>query len=476
MWRPAFAAMVLLGCASSTVLLGCASSTGDALMRQRSFVEAEAAYDRDLAAAPGDRELKQKRDAARFEAMRAKLEQARSVRTSGHGQAALPLLAEALALETRWKLAVPADLAAVRDAEIAAAGDAVAAVMRRELAARTPLAAGKRIEKLLSLFVHPRLVAVRDKIMADIAAVGKARCGALAASDGARTPYLARLAAGYCRPYGVEIAAPAAPEQRRGLRVTGRVESTSDVHHRAIESWVASAFQESAWFAPEATAAAPLALSGQYDAKLERKQVTLTAPYRNVETTTVRRYYMNTGIKLETESERVFPYLAEQYDARYHLDATLTLQLTDGAPPFVIRVNWQQKRRAYEHDVSFPKAGVHPQKANLPSVSAWLSQRLAGKRYALVKKLQARWAKTYCAAARFEIEDAARCLSGSGERIPRAVAALETVFGEDAPLLLERAARGAPPPPDEKPDPKDATEKPESPTIEENTPGSVESI
>ena len=456
------------------MLAGCASSQGDALMRQRSFAEAEAAYDRELAATPGDRELKQKRDAARFGAMRAKLEQARAVRTSGHGQAALPMLADALALETRWKLAVPADVAAMRDAEIAAAADTVAAVVRPQIAARTPLAARKRIEKLLSLFVHPRLAAVRDKTMADIVAAGKARCAELTASDGARTPYLARLAADYCRPYGVEVAAPATPDQRRGLRVSGRVENTRDGQHQAIESWVASAFQESAWFAPDAAAAAPLTLSGRYDAKLERKQVTLTAPYRSVETTTVRRAYLNTGIKLETESERVFPYLAEQYDARYHLDATLTLQLADGAPPFVIRVNWEEKRKAYEHDVSFPKAGVHPQKANLPSVNAWLSKRLAGKQHALVKKLQARWAKAFCAAPRFEAEDAARCLCGAGERIPRAVAALEKVFGEDGPLLLERGARRGPS--DEKPETPDTIPKPASPTIEENDPGRVESI
>jgi len=452
-------------------LAGCASSQGDALMRQRSFAEAEAAYDRELAATPGDRELKQKREAARFEAMRAKLEQARAIRTSGHGQAALPLLADALALETRWKLAMPADVVALRDAEIAGAADAVAAAVQPQLAARTPLAAGKRIEKLLSLLVHPRLAAIRDKTMADIAAAGKARCAELAASEG---PYLARLAAGYCRPYGVEVAAPATPDQRRGLRVSGRVQTTTDAEHRAIESWVASAFQESAWFAPDAAAAAPLALAGRYDAHLERKQVTLTAPYRSVATTTVRRAYLNTGIKLETESERVFPYLAEQYDARYHLDATLTLQLADGAPPFVIRVNWQEKRKAYEHDVSFPAAGVHPQKANLPSVNAWLSQRLAGKRRALVKKLQARWAKAFCAAARFEAEDAARCLCGAGERIPRAVAALEKVFGADAPLLLERGARSAPS--DEQPETPDTTQKPASPTIEENVPGQGESI
>ena len=454
------------------MLAGCASSQGDALMRQRSFAEAEAAYDRELAATPGDRELKQKRDAARFEAMRAKLEQARAVRTSGHGQAALPMLADALALETRWKLAVPADVVALRDAEIAAASEAVAAVIRPQLSARAPLAAGKRIEKLLSLFVHPRLAAVRDQTMAAIAAAGKAKCAELVASDASRTPYLARLTAGYCRPYGVEVAAPATPDQRRGLRVSGRVDSTSDVQHRAIESWVAAAFQESAWFAPDAVATAPLALSGQYDANLERKRVMLSAPYRSIDRTTGRGYFSR-GVRLETESEKIFPYQVEQYDARYRLDALLTLQLADGVPPFVIRVNWEEKRKAYEHDVRFPPAGVFPQKANLPSVNAWLSQRLARKQFALVKKLQERWAKTFCAAARFEAEDAARCLAG-GERIPGAVAALEKVFGEDAPLLIERGARRRPA--DEQRETPDPTEKPAAPTIEENDPGRVESI
>ena len=401
--------------------------------------------------------------------MRAKLEQARAVRSSGHGQAALPMLADALALETRWKLAVPADVVALRDSEIAAATEAVAAVVRPQLAARTPLAAGKRIEKLLSLFVHPRLAAVRDKTMADIVAAGKARCAELTASDGARTPYLARLAAGYCRPYCVEIAAPATPEQRRGLRVSGRVESTSDAQHRAIESWVAlgvSGIRLVRSPTPRPPRRWPSPVT--YDAKLERKQVTLTAPYRSVETTTVKRAYLNTGIKLETESERIFPYLAEQYDARYHLDATLTLQLADGAPPFVIRVNWEEKRKAYEHDVSFPR-GRPPAEGQSPERERLAVQASRGKQHRARQEAAVALGQAFCAPALRSRRRRAR-VCGAGERIRAPWPRLKRCSARTH-RCCSNAARGAGRRTSSRETP-DITPKPASPTDGAGRPGS----
>ena len=280
---------------------GCATSEGDALMRQRSFADAEAAYDRALAAAPGDRNLELKRDAARAEAMRAKLEQARAMRTAGQGEAGLAVLVEALSLETRWKPRLPPEVARLRDEEIAGTGEVIASLMRPSLAARAPLAARSRVARVLALLASsPALAVVRDKADADIAAAGQAMCTTLAASDAARGPYFARLLASYCAPFGVTVTLPEAPEQRRGLRVSGRVNGTSDPQHRALESWVAAAFQQSPWYGTATTAMMPVALSGRYDTALESKRVTFTAPYTVRQRSTIDRGPMLRPYEVET--------------------------------------------------------------------------------------------------------------------------------------------------------------------------------
>jgi len=57
--------------------------------------------------------------------LRAKLEQARALRTSGHGGAALSVLDEERKMEARWGVAPDGELRALRDAESAGAGESV---------------------------------------------------------------------------------------------------------------------------------------------------------------------------------------------------------------------------------------------------------------------------------------------------------------------------------------------------------------
>jgi hypothetical protein len=466
----------------------CATSEGDALMRQRSFADAAAAYDRDLAAAPGDPDLQRKRDAARAEMVRARLEQGRAMRVGGHGEASLTILVDALSLETRFTANLPPDVARLRDEEIAAAGEVVAAVMQPSLAARAPLAARGRVARVLALLkTSPRLLAVRDKAEADIIAAGKASCTTLAASETARGPYFARLLASYCGPFGVTVTLPDAPEQRRGLRVSGKISNTTDPQHRTVESWVAAAFQQSPWYGAAAVAMMPVALSGQYDASLVSKRVTFTAPYTVRHRSTVDRGPMMRPYAIETTSQHAFAYEVEQFDARYHLDATFDLQLGAPSAALLIRVDWTEKRKAYQHDVTFPPAGIRPRRANLPTVNSWLSARLARKRLAFVRKLEARWSDAFCAGKQFGPEEGARCAYGGGKRPPAALAAVAAVFGPDAGPALDDLLRKrtAPEPPteadadtDDDKD-QDKTKKdaaPDAPVIEEVSPNTTESI
>src|SRR6185312_10479856 len=89
--------------------------------------------------------------------LRAKLEQARALRTSGHGDAALSVLDEALKLEARWGVTPEGDLRALRDAEIAGAGETIDADIRGQLDGGAPLAAQKRVAVLEPLVQQPPL-------------------------------------------------------------------------------------------------------------------------------------------------------------------------------------------------------------------------------------------------------------------------------------------------------------------------------
>jgi hypothetical protein len=470
--RGGMAALMLVACGA----VACASSEGDARMRQRSFADAEAAYDRELAASPDDPDLTRKRDSARAEVIRAKLEQGRAMRAAGHGAAGLTTLVEALSLETRWHPNLPPDVAGLLEQEIAGAGEVIAETMRPALDGRAPLAARARVEKVLTLLTAPRLAPIRDKVNADIAAAGKAKCTELAAAEPARGPYFARLLASYCGAFGVTVAIPGTPEQRRGLRISGRVDNTSDAQHRTIESWVASAFQQSPWYAAEATAMMPVALSGRYDARLESKHMTVTAPYTVTEHATVDRGPMKRPLEIETRSERAFAYEVEQFEARYHLDATLNLQLGEASTPLVVRVDWADKRSAYQHNVSFPAAGVYPRQANLPTVNGWLSIRLTRKRDALLKKLEGRWAKAFCAAPQFGLEEAARCLYGGGPGAKAALAAVTAAFGQDTETAVDQMVRRRVQKVAAESDGDAKAAAPDEPAVEDVTPTSSESI
>src|SRR4051812_959644 len=186
--RPARAASGRRGMAAAALVAlaagACASSQGDAFMRQRSFADAEAAYDRELAASPNDTELTRKRDGARAELIRAKLEQGRAMRAAGHGAAGLTTLVEALSLEARWRPNLPPDVANLLAQEVAGAGEVIAAAMQPALAARAPLAARAHVAQVLTLLATaPRLAPIRDRANAEIAAAGKAKCAELAAAE-----------------------------------------------------------------------------------------------------------------------------------------------------------------------------------------------------------------------------------------------------------------------------------------------------
>ncbi|HSS39549.1 MAG TPA: hypothetical protein VLT58_12335, partial [Polyangia bacterium] len=165
-------------------------------------------------------------------------------------------------------------------------------------------------------------------------------------------------------------------------------------------------------------------------------------PYRAVIHSTATRSTLGPlgpSIDITTETERIFEYEAERYDARYGVDATVTLEI-GGGPPLVVNVKHADSKRAFEHDVRCPDANVYLQRANLPDVNAWLTTFLGTKRSALLRKLRGRWAKAFCGHSSYTPEEAARCLQ-AGQRVPQAEQALHATFGGDGQMVVDDLAR-----------------------------------
>jgi hypothetical protein len=427
-----FRAVLLLTLVATSI--GCATSRGDDLMGRGAFMEAESAYGAELTAAPGNADLERKQIAAREAAVRDKLESAAVIRGSGHIEAALATLREALRLEARWSLVASPSLAAARDAEIAAADQLLATTVRQLLGANAPLTAYRRADKLAPLLEDARLAPTGERIKAQIARVGRARCTELS-TQAEDQPHLQPLIASYCGHFGGAALPKPTPEQRRGLRVAGKMSDASREQQQILESWLADVFRETPWFSIEAPAMTPVQVTGDYAAALERRRVTLTAPYREVVRSRIDDGNpFRPAATVETEVQRVFQYDADEYDARYALDVTLTLELSDGAP-LVARIKVADDKRAYEHDVSFPRANVHPRRAQVQTMNDWLRTRLDSKALSMVRKLRSEWTKAFCAPTTFSPDEAARCLQGP-DRKPAALAALRTVFGPDADALF----------------------------------------
>jgi hypothetical protein len=396
--------------------------------------------------------------------LRAKLEQARALRASGHGDAALSVLDEELRMEARWGLAPEGELRALRDAEIAGVSQTIDADIGADLNNGAPLAAQQRAAVLAPLIQQPPLQPLGEKMRARIAGAGKNRCAELTARQNGDTPYLARLLIDYCARVGGTFSAPPPPDQSRGLRVSGRLLHATDAQQKIIESWLADVFRGSPWYAADAPELSSLQLEGAYDARLERRHVTVTVPYRSVVHSTVTQGPFNVPTSIYTDVQRVFEYEADRYDARWGLNATLTLDLGPG-PPLVVNVKQTDAKWALEHDVRFPEANVYPQRASLPDVNSWLTTMLVSKRTPMLRKLRARWVKAFCARSHYSPEEAARCLQ-AGQRIPAAEKALAEVFGGDVQAVVETVTR---PRADERKPEKDklAGEKPPAPKAPE---------
>lgn len=416
----------------------CASSQGEALMKEGAFAQAETRFTADLDAHPDDASLRQRRDEARDRAFRDRLAKARESQATGHSAVALAFLAEALKLERKWKpLALSPETSALRSAALGDAEPMLQAAIAPDLADHRLLRAAVELERLQAAFSEPALAPAMKAARARLHAEGQTRCADL--TRAATTPYLLGLVARYCARLDVVVQAPVPPDARRGLRISGEVEHTTEANHTAAHRWLAHVFRESPWYAADAAELFDVKLSGSFDPKISQDVVTLSAPYRTTVRSEIDQGPLRPALRVVSEEDRVFTYEAQQYTAHYEVDVDARFELVSTLDPVRVSFEAEDDRRAYTHKVSFPPAGVYPQNATLPTAGDWLIERLKQERKAASEKLVSFWSRAFCRAKAPSPEEAARCARGL-PRTPGVAKALGPIFGADTLAFIDLLA------------------------------------
>jgi hypothetical protein len=135
---------------------------------------------------------------------------------------------------------------------------------------------------------------------------------------------------------------------------------------------------------------------------------------------------------------RVFSYQAVERIGNYSGSWNLAIDLGTGTR-LDVRVANTDRQVGYDHDASFPAAGVTPSRAHLPSFDDWFARLLEQLSATLPQRLTEHWATTFCQRPTFTSETAARCAYGG--RVPEAARReLGRLFGKDVDRVIERFA------------------------------------
>lgn len=453
------------------------------------YLRAVALYDQILARDPADRAAIARRSDARNAALRRML----AAIERAPPDAAATQLTTLLDQRDAWRmtpgeLAVAPRIASAVAATTARLGDRVDDHTRAE----HPLVAGALLQRNATLLAHADFAATRDGLRARVTAAGRARCERLAAET-ATEAYWTWLVDRYCAHWGASpLQVPALPYARSDLVLAGAIAGETAGETAALHATLAGGFRETAWFAPNAAAAAtgtvegliatahaahPIALSKQWSEEVaytdtETVQVSYEEPYEESESyidqvptteyqgsdstpTTVYHGELKwrtvtkhrTAYRDEQRSVtkyrtdwHTYDYAATERTSRYA--SVLALRI-DGLPePVVARAAIEFTKSGIDHDVTFTPASIVPQRANLPSHADFATAEHARLRAQLVRTLDERYAKLYCTAAHYSREAAAACAYRDAAHTPPPVrAALRASFGDDEPLLAPLLVR-----------------------------------
>lgn len=366
-----------------------------------------------------------------------------SFRASHHDEAALAGLdrllkrlgasggAATLSPETRAAL----------DAEVVAARAFVEGIGTKDGAEGRPLAAEAALARLAPLLKHAELADAAARAAGRAHEAGRATCARLQAAIEPTTPYWGLVVRRYCDHFGVAYRPPPLVGAISKLELEGTVPGLTPTQVEHLRARVAGWVKSSLWYEPTGQATARGTVQGKVEISFRHQAVTRNVAYQDEIVTSTSGmghtlgkggpvFVHGTGI---TKIDRVFTYDAEEHRGHYGMTARISLDL--GAPqPLKLTLQRVENLTAYEHDTTYPKAGVQPSHVSVPTADDWLATQLDRMSGRAVMHLNRKFVTLHCSGETAALEAAARCALAD-QQPPPVRATLTDALGEDAQLL-----------------------------------------
>jgi len=459
------------------MLMGCTTLRGqaDTAYSHGDYMAAATLYDKLAAANPDDREVLARRDQARAAELKSELADVETARIAGLDAESTGKLALVLAQRDVWGGVTPPDLQASFDFEIRESGNRITDEIVAKLKAAGPLAGEDAAEHYAHLLARPDFAEQHAAITKQLHDAGAAHCNALAAV--AQTPYWTWLADRYCAHFGVIRDAPQLPEQRTALVLDGAILGEDETETRALRGAITEAFAKSPWYATTGTGTAHATADGTVDVSASSREIVLTAswteqvpytdyetqsesyqePYDDTETYTENCTDADGSTHVETKTRTVTKYRTAWRDVQVpvtkyrdesrsqdypaiertaHYGSKLRVRIDAGLPAITAAVDANGDQRGYDIDTTISEAGVSPQRANLPTHEQFALAQHARLADQLADLLKAEYARRFCTAGTYTIEEAARCAVVGTDLLPKpASESLGQVFAGETPYL-----------------------------------------
>jgi hypothetical protein len=483
----------------TTFAMGCATlrDQAETAYARGNYRQAADLYDKLVTEHPNDVAAKSRRTDARNAVLRQQLFLEQTTRAAGHDAMATVQLGELLDQRDKWKMATEELSVATLATEVAAIGVYVEGDVLKRMRNIGPLGGEQLLLHYTPLLAHRDFGNRRDGIRAQLAVTGRAACMSLASDASAESPYWSWIVARYCVHWGDSpVAAQTFPNLRIGLVVDGAIKGQTDAEVASLHTDLTAAFRRSVWWAPTGVGVAHATIDGEIKTSFSSQPLSLSAdweeevpytdyethsesyqePYDDTESYTEEVPYSDSELKAEpcgdttctttiwvtkyrTEWKtrtvtkqrtawrdvqvavtkyrtvpHVFQYNVIERSGRYiselraHIDREL--------PDVVAAIDSDSTETGIDNEVTFEPANVYPGSANLRTTKAFATAERARLQEQMIKLLDDRYSKLYCAATKYTREEAAACAYVDAKRAPSGVhAALAVAFGTDEPFL-----------------------------------------
>jgi hypothetical protein len=379
-----------------------------------------------------------------------------SFRASGHVEAAVAGLDRLLKQITAWGGAdtlSPATRATL-ETELEASRAFVRDIGAKETAAGHPLAAEAELRRLAPLLAHPELADASAAAAGRARDAGRAVCTRLQTTLTPAAPHWGQSVSHYCHHFDVALVAPPSTQEPSAFVLDGTLAGLTAAETTSLRARLQNWLRASFWTEPGGAVRGRGTMQGKVESSFQHQSVTLHAPYEDtitahsingretVEERPIARYLGEERTSSAT-TDRVFEYDAEESRGHYSLMADVSLDLGE-ARPVTFSLRHTENLKAYDHDVTFEKAGIRPVHDRVPTSAAWLDGQLDRMSTRVVTALNRRFVSLHCARQSYDLDEAARCLA-IGQRPPAALAVVTDALGDDAERALP-ILRPAPPP------------------------------